>query len=269
MDKIWLEEQVAKAVAFFWNTRSKQGTFVHEAGEYIGNRAQVTGGKQLDGFAGLLREILLREGIGEDTIFIHSDLELPGYFRANKKWDLLVIEKGRLLAAVELKSQVGPSFSNNFNNRTEEAMGSALDLWTAYREGAFGIQPQPWLGYLMVLEECEKSTLPVKNREPHFPVLDEFSNASYKDRYEIFCKKLMLERQYTQTCFITTTNGQRSAQTKQMMQGTKQMMQEAKQAAQSEQPERKTQYSYPNEALSFPRFADSLLAYIRANRSIE
>lgn len=242
MDRKQLEEQVAEAVAFFWNTRSRQGAFVGETGEYIGNRAQVTGGKQLDGFAELLRELLLEEGVREDCIFIHSDLELPGFFRANKKWDLLVIENGTLLAAVELKSQVGPSFSNNFNNRTEEAMGSALDLWTAYREGAFGIQTQPWLGYLMVLEECAKSTVPVKNREPHFSVFDEFSNASYKDRYEIFCKKLMLERQYTQTCFITTADRRQETQ---------------------------TWYSYPNEALSFPKFAASLLAYIRANRSTE
>lgn len=42
-----------------------------------------------------------------------------------------------MIAAVELKSQVGPSFGNNCNNRTEEAIGTAHDFWTAYREGAF------------------------------------------------------------------------------------------------------------------------------------
>jgi hypothetical protein len=46
---------------------------------------------------------------------------LPGYFRPTKLWDVLVIHDKRLLAAIELKSQVGPSFGNNFNNRTEEA----------------------------------------------------------------------------------------------------------------------------------------------------
>jgi len=61
----------------------------------------------------------------------------------------LVIKNGHLFVAIEAKSQVGPSFGNNFNNRTEEAMGSALDLWTAFREGAFsknglnGVYKQP------------------------------------------------------------------------------------------------------------------------------
>jgi len=52
-----------------------------------------------------------------------------------------------LIAAIEAKSQVGPSFGNNFNNRTEEAMGSALDLWTAFRKRDYLDNPQPFLGY--------------------------------------------------------------------------------------------------------------------------
>ena len=37
--------------------------------------------------------------------------------------------------SLPLKSHVGPSFGNNFNNRTEEAIGTSHDLFTAYREG--------------------------------------------------------------------------------------------------------------------------------------
>ena len=200
-------EKVLEAVEYFWNTRSSQGNKQAESSiTDKGNRSKVTGGKQLDGFVDLLKDILVLNGVGEDKIFTNSDLELPGYFRPNKKWDLLVVDNKRLIVAIELKSQVGPSFGNNFNNRTEEAMGSALDIWTAYREGAFGSQPQPWLGYLMVLEDCDKSSVPVKNRTPHFPVFSEFEEASYKKRYELFCKKLMLERQYAATCFMTTKN---------------------------------------------------------------
>jgi len=36
--------------------------------------------------------------------------------------------------AIELKSRVG-SFGNNVNNRTEEAIGNAADIWRAYEEG--------------------------------------------------------------------------------------------------------------------------------------
>ena len=87
-------------------------------------------------------------------------------------------------------------------------MGSALDIWTAYREGVFGSQNAPWLGYFMVLEDCKKSTDPVTVRSPHFQVLDEFIDASYKDRYQIFCNKLLLERQYSAACFMTTSKGE-------------------------------------------------------------
>lgn len=83
-------------------------------------------------------------------------------------------------------------------------MGSALDIWTAYREGVFGAQRAPWLGYFMVLEDCEKSSVPVRARSPHFDVREEFANASYKRRYELFCNKLVLERQYSAACFMVT-----------------------------------------------------------------
>jgi hypothetical protein len=43
-------------------------------------------------------------------------MELPGYFRPTKEWDLLVILDGNLLASIEFKSQIGPSFGNNYNN---------------------------------------------------------------------------------------------------------------------------------------------------------
>ncbi len=200
-----LEDRIAEAVRFFWTTRTGQITRQNAHGiKDQGNRGAVTGGKQLDGFVELICDLLIINGVPEECIFTNSDLELPGYFRPNKKWDLLVVDRDELVIAIEFKSQVGPSFGNNFNNRTEEAMGTALDIWTAYREGIFGSQKAPWLGYFMVLEDCRKSNEPVHVRSPHFDVLEEFVDASYKERYEIFCNKLLLERQYSASCFATT-----------------------------------------------------------------
>lgn len=201
-----LEDRIAEAVRFFWTTRTGQITRQNAHGvRDQGNRGAVTGGKQLDGFVELICDLLVLNGVPEECIFTSSDLELPGYFRPNKKWDLLVVDRDELVIAIEFKSQVGPSFGNNFNNRTEEAMGTALDIWTAYREGVFGSQKAPWLGYFMVLEDCRKSNEPVRVRSPHFDVLEEFVDASYKERYEIFCNKLLLERQYSASCFATTS----------------------------------------------------------------
>lgn len=202
-----LEDKIASAAEFFWATRSGQVVRQNTLGTHDqGNRGAVTGGKQLDGFVELIKAILILNEVPEECIFIGTGLELPGYFRPNKKWDLLVVHKNELVIAIEFKSHVGPSFGNNFNNRTEEAMGSALDIWTAYREGVFGAQRAPWLGFFMILEDCEKSNEPVKARSPHFPVLREFVDASYIERYEIFCRKLLLERQYTAACLTTTSS---------------------------------------------------------------
>jgi hypothetical protein len=146
--------------------------------------------------------LLVESGIPDATIFRKKQVELPGFFRPTKEWDVLVVVDGHLLASIEFKSQVGPSFGNNYNNRTEEALGSATDLWIAYREGAFKESPRPWLGYFMLLEEAPGSITPVGVAEPHFPVFQEYRDASYARRYELFCQKLVRERLYDAACFL-------------------------------------------------------------------
>ena len=94
--------------------------------------------------------MVVANGLSEAEIYVSAGVStLPGYFRPTKNWDLLVIHQGVLIAAVELKSQVGPSFGNNFNNRSEEAIGSAIDFWTAFRDGAITGQQRPFLGWLI------------------------------------------------------------------------------------------------------------------------
>ncbi|MCX6252184.1 MAG: hypothetical protein NTX61_15725 [Bacteroidetes bacterium] len=143
-------------------------------------------------------------------------LTIPGFFRPTKMWDSMVIYKGRLVACFELKSQVG-SFGNNFNNRTEESIGSATDFWTAHKEKAFNLsnylKPEqlvsitveskpPFLGYLMLLEDCRDSTTPVKVEEEHFKVFPYFRESSYSKRYQLLCEKLVLEGLYSSACLI-------------------------------------------------------------------
>ncbi len=164
----------------------------------------MTGGAQMDGFIRLFTEIITEAGIDKQDVYHRVALELPGYFRPTKEWDLLVVRHDQLIAALETKSQVGPSFGNNFNNRTEEAMGSALDLWTAYREGAFCDSAQPFLGYFFMLEDCPASQIPIHIREPHFKVFPEYVDSSYALRYELFCRKLVRERHYSAAAFITS-----------------------------------------------------------------
>ena len=202
-----VHERLRDAVKHFWQTRKAQG---YRQGTGTGQRDQgartaVTGGAQMDGFADLVRDILLDSGVPALAIYRKKAIELPGDFRAENKWDLLVVVDGCLLTGIEFKSQVGPSFGNNFNNRSEEALGSATDVWAAYREGAFKPSPRPWLGYLMLLEEAAGSTEPVKVREPPFSVFPEFKEASYAKRYEILLTKLLRERLYDGATLILST----------------------------------------------------------------
>ena len=227
-------KQVAQAVEHFWLTRLKQDknqgstTGIKDAG----NRSAVTGGAQLDGFINLLATILEDAGLPDHTIFTKQTV-LPGYFRPTKDWDLVAVVDGELLASIEFKSHVGPSFGNNFNNRVEEALGSATDILTAYREGAFKPSQKPWLGWLMLLEDTQRSQTTVRVSEPHFEVFKEFKEASYTKRYELFCVRLVRERLYDATCLLLSDrdNGLNGA------------------------------YSEPNQEINFKNFATSLSAH--------
>ncbi|MBX3426501.1 MAG: restriction endonuclease [Pirellulales bacterium] len=238
-----LDARVSQAVKLFWRTRAKQAKNQGSATgkKDAGLRAAVTGGKHLDGFTGICRDLLAQAGLADAEVHWRSKKELPGYYRAEKSWDLLVVVEGRLLAVVEFKAQVGPSFGNNFNNRTEEALGNAADLWAAYREGAFKPSARPWLGYVFILEDCPRSQAPVKLKQPHFQAFPEFVGASYAKRYELLLTKLLRERLYDGASLLLTPRDQ------------------GRQGA----------YSCPSEELQFRTFAAGLYAHAiaRAQRS--
>ncbi len=193
------QNRAMEAIRAFWGTREAARQKQIESGKIDqGERAGVTAGKNMDGFLELVKEIVYRNGLEDaDVCLKRRVLTLPGYFRPTKLWDMLVLNQRRLIAAVEFKSQVGPSFGNNFNNRTEEAIGIAVDLWTAYREGAFGDTPRPFVGWLMLVEDCKESRSPVRDISPHFDVFPEFNGTSYSERYNILCRKLVQEQLYT------------------------------------------------------------------------
>ena len=198
-----LPRHMHDAVRFYWQTRNKQ--LEKQAGSGAkdqGLRSAVAGGAQMDGFIGLLTKLVIEAGIDRSHVFHNESLELPGYFRLTEQWDFLVVVDGQLVAALAAKSQDNPSCEDNFNNRTQEAIGSALDLWAAFRQETFGTGVRPWLGYLFLLEDCAASRAPVGVKEPHFKVSTEFRNSSYAERYEVFCRRLALERHYDSAVFL-------------------------------------------------------------------
>lgn len=199
-------ESVNSALEQFWARRASQQEKQRLKGSLdAGLRGAATGGKHLDGVRDAIAEVFVAAGIPSSAIRRDTALALPGFYRPSKNWDLLVIHQDILVAAIELKSHVGPSFSNNYNNRVEEALGNAADIWRAFEEGTLG-DIRPWLGYVMVLEEAKKSTSPVKIDGTPFPPEPIFVGESYKGRYAILCDRLIKERLYDAAWFVTTNS---------------------------------------------------------------
>jgi hypothetical protein len=208
---IEVEALLAEAVKHFWDTRSNQKINQGSTSgqKDAGNRAAVTGGKHADGFVNLIAAILRDAGLSTYEIFTTEKppRTLPGFFRPTKEWDLVVLHGSDLVAAVEVKSQVG-SFGNNFNNRVEEALGNATDFWTAYKKGTFNPSAKPWLGYLFMLEEepvSIRSRKRINLRPHHFKVDEAFQEKSYAQCYEEVCKRLVREMLYDSACFFTSS----------------------------------------------------------------
>ena len=205
LDLVDYEHKAHDAVKAAWGNRQAARQKQIESGKADqGERAGVTAGKNMNGFLALVLDVVRTNGLAHAEIHHkRAMLTLPGYFRPTKLWDILVVHRSELVAAIELKSQVG-SFGNNFNNRTEEAIGTAHDLWTAYREEAFGKQPRPFVGWLMLVEDAPKSRATVKDSSPHFPLLESFNGASYLKRYDLLCQKLVQEQLDTTAALITS-----------------------------------------------------------------
>jgi len=228
-----IDKRLQKAIQSYWDARSKNKEKQIEGGKIdAGTRGEVTGGAQMGAMEVLVADILCEAGLKTIDVKTRTSLELPGYYRSEKKWDLIVVSEGQLVTAMEFKSQVGPSFGNNFNNRSEEAIGSATDIWVAYREGRFGKTPTPFLGYFFLLEDCAKVKTPVRNKEPYFKVDPVFDRASYSKRYELLCRRLVFERVYSSACLVMATNSP------------------------------KTQLTQPTKDLNFARFVAALRGHV-------
>jgi len=216
-----IEKRLQEAVQSYWDARAKNKEKQVKSGKIdAGTRGEVTGGTQMGALEVLVSDILCDAGLKKVDVRTRTALELPGYFRATKKWDLIVVSEGKLVLAMEFKSQAGKSIGNNVNNRSEEAVGSAKDIWTAFREGRFGDCPAPFLGYFFLLEDRDNVKRPVANKEPYFNVdpvfrgtpkptrngIVRYDGVPYSKRYELLCRRLVLERLYNSACFIMASN---------------------------------------------------------------
>lgn len=168
-----------------------------------GNRAAVTGGKQMDLMQAVVADLWMSDPEIHLEVRTTGHNDLPAYFRPSKNWDLVVLYRGALIAAMEFKSQRGPSFGNNFNNRTEEALGLAADSQMAVECGLFGTL-KPWFGFIMLVERAVGSTKPVRvSSDMPFPADPIFHGESYIGRYKIFFERMIAEGNYDAVALLT------------------------------------------------------------------
>jgi len=208
------DERLAQSVRFFWRGRRDAVKKQQTSGRADqGNRGAVTGGKNLDAFRDMIVDVVHR--YGPEACEVHRGktmVVLPGFFRPTKQWDLLIVFKERLLAAMELKSLCGPSFGNNANNRCEEAIGSGYDFRKAQSEGLFGGGAAPFLGYFLLVEDAEGSRNPVSAKSPHFPTDKIFHSSSYQHRMKILCERMVQQQLYSCASVLTAPNELKSGQ---------------------------------------------------------
>ncbi|MFD8059802.1 PaeR7I family type II restriction endonuclease [Streptomyces cyaneofuscatus] len=197
------------ALAAYWGARqlqSEQSAIRDAVG--AGTAGSVRGGKHFDVIATLLAKFFLDAGYPPASIRVTKSqgLELPGYYRPQKQWDVVVVHEGVLIAAFELKALGGPSYGNNYNNRVEEALGSAVDLRRAVLAEMYP-KEKPWLGYFFIMEDGPGSRRPVRAADGALPIDGIWRDTSYQDRFGIFCQRLVTEQLYDAACYVTSSPG--------------------------------------------------------------
>ncbi|MDP9404207.1 MAG: PaeR7I family type II restriction endonuclease [Actinomycetota bacterium] len=194
---------VNAAIASYWSTRRTQAEESRARGILnSGLRSEVTGGQHLNELQALLVRVFVDAGIPAHLMDVKKR-PIAGYFRRDKSWDVVVIVENRVVGIVELKSMAGDEGGKNYNNRTDEALGQAIDIWKAVERGLINTPLRPWLGYFMLLEDNDSFNRPVTARRPVWEPDPVFSGSSYTDRYTIFFDRMVRERLLDAACLIT------------------------------------------------------------------
>ena len=193
-------DRVHAAVVSYWDVRRTQAERSRDLGVVnTGLRAEVTGGRHMNALELLLVQVLVDAGIPARMLQVKK-LPVPGYFRRDKSWDVVVTVSDRVLAIIELKSIVGTNPGQNFNNRTDEALGQAMDVWKAVERGIIVSPLRPWLGYLMLIEDNEAWNRRSAARHPVWPSDPAFADTSAAERAAIFFDRMVRERLLDAAC---------------------------------------------------------------------
>jgi len=199
-------EELEIAVAAYWQTKDQQlatAKAIRSAAE--GSAKAVRGGGQFNPLVNLISRFFTDAGYPLESVGAKGrSIVLPSYFRPTKQWDLVVVHRGVLVAALEMKALGAPSFGKNYNNRVEEALGSSADLSRANGIGLTGPE-KPWLGYLFLMDDADGSRRPTNPQTGLFPVEEVWHRRSYQERFAVTGQRLLDEGFYDAVCYLVSS----------------------------------------------------------------
>lgn len=180
--------RITQAIQLWIDSKEVQGRRSQDNGNaQAGSRSQVTGGLHLRGVNQLVVDEIRATGATGLELRFDRNAVLPGWYRPSKAWDLLVLQHGRPILAVEYKSMAG-SVGNNLNNRADEVFGIAEDARQAEINGILPSNLRR--AYIYVLEVTPAVTRPVSIAQQVGRPDMIFHGASYFDRVTIMCKRM-------------------------------------------------------------------------------
>jgi hypothetical protein len=182
-----LDARVQAAIRHFRDTRSTQASKQQQSGSVDqGARSAVTGGAQMDGFIDLLAGLAVEFGARRQDVRRGKHGRLPGLFLSSRQWDLVLFHQGQVLCAFRMVSSDKTGDQEPAEGLVNDAIGSAHELWGAYRESAINKGIQPWLGYVLAAEAPRRGRLSSMRHAGH----------------ALFCSRLVRERLYSGAALI-------------------------------------------------------------------
>lgn len=180
--------RVRTALEAWVSVRSDQAARSAAAGRaQQGRRSSVTGGLHLSAINQLVVDEIQATGATGLELRINRAATLPGYYRAAKSWDLVVVQHRKPVLAIEYKSMSG-SEGKNLNNRADEIFGMAEDTRQAELNGLLPSQMRR--AYVFVMGDNQESTRPVGVSVPLGKPDPIFRGASYLERMAIMCRRM-------------------------------------------------------------------------------
>jgi len=196
------------AMAGYWNVKDRQATSAALLGSTAeGTSKSVRAAGHFIPIAALLARFFLDAGYLPSSIGTSRPwVVLPGVFRPTKQWDLVVIHRGVLVAAIELKGIGGDekSIGKNYNNRVEEALGNSIDVGRANDAALVGPE-KPWLGYFFVMQDNASSREPKQPMNGILPADPIWRGLSHQERFGLTAQRLLNEKLYEAVCYVVSS----------------------------------------------------------------